>query len=69
MGTDESVNLCVIQTGKCRIAIKRLIGSRVPAEFSTVLDLAASFADPVIGADRSLGTWNSVEKRWMDATA
>jgi hypothetical protein len=48
---------------------KQRIESRVPAEFSTVLDLVALFADPVIAADCPLGTWNSVEKRWVNATA
>lgn len=59
----------MIRTSKYRNRIIRLIESRVPAEFSTVLDLVASLADPVIGADRPLGTWNSVARRWMDATA
>jgi hypothetical protein len=44
---------------------KQRIESRVPTEFSIVLDLVALFADPVIAADRPLGTWNSVERRWV----
>ena len=44
---------------------KQRIESRVPAEFSIVLDLVASFADPVMAADCPLGTWNSVEARWV----
>jgi predicted nucleotidyltransferase component of viral defense system len=48
---------------------KQRIESSVPAEFSTVLDFVGLFADPVIAADRPLGTWNSVEKRWVNATA
>ena len=48
---------------------KQRIESRVPAEFSTVLDLVAFFADPVITADSPLGTWNSVERRWVGGNA
>jgi predicted nucleotidyltransferase component of viral defense system len=44
---------------------KQRIESRVPAEFSTALDLVALFADPVIAADRPLGTWDSIERRWV----
>ena len=45
---------------------KQRIESRLPAEFSIVLDLVTSFADPVMTIDRRLGKWNSVDRRWMD---
>jgi hypothetical protein len=45
---------------------KQRIESRVPAEFSTVIDLVTSFADPVMAADRRLGTWNAVDGQWLD---
>ena len=44
---------------------KQRIESRVPAEFSTVLDLVALFADPVIASEGPLGTWNAVQRRWV----
>jgi len=44
---------------------KQRIESRVPAEFSTVLDLVALFADPVIAAEGPLGMWNAVQRRWV----
>ncbi len=44
---------------------KQRIESRVPAEFSTVLDLVALFADPVIATEGPLGTWNAVQRRWV----
>jgi predicted nucleotidyltransferase component of viral defense system len=48
---------------------KQRIESRAPAEFSIVLDLVALFADPVMAADCPLGTWISVERRWVGAIA
>jgi predicted nucleotidyltransferase component of viral defense system len=48
---------------------KQRIEARVPAEFSTVLDLVTLFADPVMAADDPLGTWNSVERRWVGPNA
>jgi Nucleotidyl transferase AbiEii toxin, Type IV TA system len=53
----------------CALRSLERIESRVPAEFSTVLDLVALFADPVITADSPLGTWNSVERRWVGGNA
>ena len=47
---------------------KQRIESRVPAEFSTVLDLVTAFADPVIDVERHIGRWNSAERRWVTAT-
>lgn len=45
---------------------KQRLESRVSAEFSIVLDLVTSFADPVIAADHPLGRWNPVERSWAD---
>ena len=44
---------------------KQKIDSRIPAEFSTVLEVVASFADPVIDRAIFLGTWHSDERRWV----
>jgi hypothetical protein len=44
---------------------KQQIESRVPAELSTVLDVVASFIDPVIDGEPSVGTWNPAEQRWV----
>lgn len=46
---------------------KQRIESRVPTEFSMVLDVVASFADPIIDGTRALGAWNSAELRWSSA--
>jgi len=45
---------------------KQRLETTIPAQFSTVLDYVASFADPIIGGQASgLGTWDPVLHRWQ----
>lgn len=43
---------------------KQRLDATVPPEFSSVLQLAASFADPVISGNAASATWDPVRQRW-----
>ncbi len=43
---------------------KQRLAAAAPLEFSTVLDLVISFADPVIGNDPPVTSWNPLEGTW-----
>lgn len=43
---------------------KQRLESTVPIDFSDVLDLVVTFADPAIAGEPAAGTWDSATKRW-----
>ena len=43
---------------------KQRLASTVPGDFSVVLDLVVTFADPAIAGEYAAGTWDSATRRW-----
>lgn len=45
---------------------KQRLDAAAPAEFATVLETVAFFADPVISNDPTAITWKPFEKAWSE---
>jgi len=43
---------------------KQRLESAAPENFATVLELVVSFADPVLGDDPTVTSWNPIERAW-----
>lgn len=47
---------------------KQRLESAAPEHFATVLELVVSFADPVLGNDPTITSWNPLESAWKRGT-